>query len=206
MQDDVASPIDLRRMEDAWEWAETAMSKRPWRVDFFEAFARLIKQQSANSNFRVLELGSGPGFLAQHLLKALPTIDYVALDFSAAMHTLARERLGLLASRVQFVERSFREPDWHQGLGVFDVIVTHQAVHELRHKKYASTLHRQARELLTANGSYLMCDHFYGGGGMKHDQLYMSLDEQREALHEGGFTKIEQILCRGGLCLFNASL
>jgi SAM-dependent methyltransferase len=204
MQDDVASPIDLRRMEDAREWAETAMSKRPWRSDFFEAFALLINQQATSTSCRILELGSGPGFLAQHLLQALPTIDYVALDFSAAMHTLARERLGLLADRVQFVERSFRDSAWHQDLGPFDFIVTHQTVHELRHKKYASALHSQARELLSANGSYLMCDHFYGEGGMKDDQLYMSLDEQREALRQAGFAKVEQILCRGGLCLYEA--
>jgi SAM-dependent methyltransferase len=204
MQGDVASPIDLRRMEDAREWAETAMSKRPWRIDFFDAFALLIKQQASNTGCRILELGSGPGFLAQHLLRALPMIDYVALDFSAAMHMLAFERLGSLAARVRFVERSFRDSDWHRDLGNFDVIVTHQAVHELRHKKYASTLHSQARELLTANGSYLMCDHFFGEGGMKNGQLYMSLDEQREALRQAGFTKVEQILCHGGLCLYEA--
>ena len=106
MQDDVASPIDLRRMEDAREWAETATQKRPWRSEFFQAFAHLIEQQSSGKECRVLELGSGPGFLAQHLLQALPNIDYAALDFSEAMHTLARERLGEASSRVQFIKRA----------------------------------------------------------------------------------------------------
>ena len=103
---DVPSPIDLRRMADARPWAETALARRPVRPEFFEAFAREIGRDGA----RVLELGSGPGFLAAHLLRAWPGLDYVALDFSPAMHELAAERLGERAARVRFVERSFREP------------------------------------------------------------------------------------------------
>jgi len=32
--EDVPSPIDLRSMHDAREWAASAMIKRPWREDF----------------------------------------------------------------------------------------------------------------------------------------------------------------------------
>jgi len=64
------------------------MAKRPWRVEFFEAFAAAIAQAAQGRFVRILELGSGPGFLAEHLLKALPSIEYVALDFSPAMQSL----------------------------------------------------------------------------------------------------------------------
>ena len=120
---DVPSPIDLRSMKDARPWAEAALGKRPVRPEFFDMFARLIGVDGA----RVLELGSGPGFLADHLLRAWPGLRYVALDFSPAMHQLAAERLGERAARVAFIERSFREPAWSDGLGPFDFIVTHQA-------------------------------------------------------------------------------
>lgn len=106
---DVPSPIDLRRMEDAVQWADSAMSKRPWRVEFFSAFSTIIGNQSFGSACRVLELGSGPGFLAEHLLRGQAAVDYVALDFSKAMQELAARRLGALAGRVQFIHRSFRE-------------------------------------------------------------------------------------------------
>lgn len=43
MLNDVPSPIDLRLMSDAREWEETAMAKRPWRSDFFAAFAAAIR-------------------------------------------------------------------------------------------------------------------------------------------------------------------
>lgn len=151
MFEDVPSPIDLRLMSDASEWEATAMSKRPWRTEFFAEFAAALKAAPVPVG-RILELGSGPGFLAQQLLTALPSISYVALDFSPAMHQLARERLGSLSARVQFVERSFREPTWRENLGSFEAIVTMQAVHELRHKRHARELHARARDLLAPGG------------------------------------------------------
>ena len=69
------------------------------------------------------------------------------------MRELARQRLGDLATCVQFVERSLREASWGEGLGKFDFVVTNQAVHELRHKRYASVLHSQVRQLLNPAGN-----------------------------------------------------
>jgi SAM-dependent methyltransferase len=204
MHMDVPSPIDLCQMEEARLWADSALVKRPWRTEFFAAFASAIAPEGAGKACRVLELGSGPGFLAAHLLNALPAMTYVALDFSNAMHELASERLVSFAHRVQFVERSFREPNWSQGLGWFQYVVTNQAIHELRHKRHAPTLHAQAREVLVAGGSYLVCDHFVGEGGMSNDQLYMTVAEQMTALRVAGFTGIEQLLLKGGMVLHRA--
>jgi SAM-dependent methyltransferase len=204
MLDDVPSPIDLRVMSDARDWESTALSKRPWRPEFFSEFAKAI-QDLSHPELKVLELGSGPGFLAEHLLNALPSISYVALDFSSSMHKLATDRLGSLAKRVQFVERSFKEPEWSQNLGLYQAIVTNQAVHELRHKRYARDLHAGAKQLLIPGGVYLVCDHFFGEGGMNNDQLYMTVAEQYEALLSAGFSRVEQRLLKGGLVLHHAT-
>jgi SAM-dependent methyltransferase len=203
MLEDVPSPIDLRLPTDARAWEASAMSKRPWRVEFFAVFASALAE-SPVSVHRVLELGSGPGFLAEHLLRELSDISYVALDFSASMHDLAVKRLGPHASRVQFVERSFRDPSWVIGLGHFDAVVTNQAVHELRHKRHASSLHGRVKSILVPGGPYLVCDHFAGVGGMKNEQLYMSVAEQRSALVGAGFTTV-QLLLKGGLVLHYAT-
>ena len=205
MRADVPSPIDLRRLEDAREWADEVMVKRPWRVEFFQVFALAIQHTAARQPVRVLELGSGPGFLAEHLLKTLPNIEYVALDFSPAMHELAAQRLGALAERVKFVERSFLDELWGHGLGEFDVVVTLQAVHELRHKSRAPKLHSQVKQLLSPGGSYLVCDHFAGEGGMSNDQLFMSVAEQQEAIRFGGFQNIRQLHAKGSLVLHHAT-
>ncbi|WOB08232.1 class I SAM-dependent methyltransferase [Piscinibacter gummiphilus] len=201
--DDVPVTVDFREAAHAQQWTEAAMVVRPWRADFFSAFAEMIAAH-AGSPCRVLELGSGPGFLAERLLAVRADLDYVALDFSVPMQVMARERLAAHAGRVDFLVRDLRDPQWGDGLGEFHFIVTHQAVHELRHKRYASGLHAQARERLLPGGSYLVCDHFFGEGGMTNDRLYMTVDEQREALRAAGFTDIEQLLLKGGLVLHQA--
>jgi SAM-dependent methyltransferase len=194
--DDVVSPIDLRSPVDAAEWERTAMEKRPWRADMF---ARIAEQLAGRT--RVLELGSGPGFLAAHLLGRLE-LDYVALDVSAAMHELARARLGAAAARVTFVERDFLDPSWPNGLGAFDAVVTMQAVHELRHKSRAAALHAQVRGLVP-RGVYLVCDHVLGE--LTNESLYMTEAEQLAALRAAGFADVTLVARVHGLALFAAT-
>lgn len=203
MPTDIPSPIDLRTLRDALAWEASALQKRPWRAEFFARFQQAIADRPTGAR-RILELGSGPGFLAERLLPAFPEAAYVALDFSPAMHQLAARRLAPWLSRVTFVERSFRDAAWSRDLGVFNWVVTHQAVHELRHKRYAAGLHAQARALLAEGGCYLVCDHFAGEGGMADGNLYMSVQEQRAALHTAGFESVNLLLEQGGLVLFQA--
>ena len=179
------------------------MSKRPWRVEFFAQFASELAAMPLKIQ-RVLELGSGPGFLAEHLLRSLGHVEYVLLDFSASMHDLAKARLGELGSRATFIERSFKEENWAAGLGSFECVVTNQAVHELRHKCYAEALHRHVRKVLVPGGAYLVCDHFAGEGGMNNEALYMSVAEQRQALLASGFESVHQVMAKGGLVLHHA--
>src|ERR1700730_11415277 len=201
---DVPSPIDLRLMSDALEWERTAMEKRPCRMEFFTTFAEELRQLKPPVS-RVLELGSGPGSLPCYLLKALPNVHMVLIDFSAAMHELAKQRLGPLVNRAEFVEGSFKDSLWSGRLTQFDAVVTHQAVHELRHKRYALDLHKQVKAVLRPGSSYLVCDHFLGPGGMSNDQLYMTVTEQKAAIECAGYLSVRQILMKGGLVLHHAN-
>lgn len=206
---DVASPIDLRQMSDAKAWADTALQKRPARTDFFNAFATAIATQHTNP--RILELGSGPGFLAQHILECITVDEYGALDFSEAMHQLAQERLNSHRHKVQFIERSFKENHWTAGLGKFDVVITMQAVHELRHKRYTVNLFKQVQQLLRPGGVFLVCDHYagmdaHGISGMQNNQLYMSIDEHFAALQHAGFSDIRQLMVLQGMVLHQAKI
>lgn len=200
-QVEVPSPIDLRRPDHAAQWAAAALAKRPQREQVFTAFANELTNTNAR---RVLELGSGPGFLAQRVLESEPGIELTLLDFSAAMHDLARARLGALAERVKFVVADFREPAFADGLGLYDAVITNQAVHELRHKTRAAGLHARVKSLLVSGGSYLACDHFVGDEGMQNNELYMTGQEQRDALHAAGFGHIDVLLTSGSLQLLRA--
>lgn len=201
---DVPSPIDLRKMDDAREWTDKAMERRPYREEFFQTIAQELGLLNSHG-LTVLELGSGPGFLALRILETLHTVAYVALDFSSSMHVLAKDRLGALAGRVQFLELDFKGSDWSVGLPTLDAVVSVQAVHELRHKRHAPSLYRAVRSLLRTKGAFLMCDHFIGAGGVTDARLNMTPEEHEGALRAGGFVRVDEIKRKGSLVLFRAS-
>jgi len=202
---DVPSPIDLRAMRDAAQWADEVSAKRPCRPKFFEVFARELGALPQGVG-TLLELGSGPGFLAQFLLAHITSSRYIALDFSEAMHVLARERLGSAATVVEFVTRDFREPDWADGLPPASAVVTLQAVHELRHKRRAAAFYSQVASVLKPGGLFLMCDHYCGIGAMANDALYMSEAEHVAALASSGLKGVACIHKEGGMVLYRAEL
>lgn len=199
---DVPSPIDLTDMKDAREWERTAM-QRPFREDFFAAITAEISARH-NPGLQVLELGSGPGFLAEYALSGIHDITYTMLDYSAAMHELARLRLsGISGNTIHYLERSFKANSWSDGINQVDVVATIQAVHELRHKRYAPDLFMQVHQILNPGGVLLFCDHYYGDDGLSNDQLYMSRTEQQQALENAGFT-VSEMLVKGGRALYKA--
>ncbi|EPF88207.1 hypothetical protein GCM10025882_27200 [Acinetobacter gyllenbergii] len=204
---DVVSPIDLRNFTDALEWQETANVKRPWRKDFFEYYANLIRQQ-VSEQYQVLELGSGPGFLAQHLLSQLTNIEYTAFDFSEVMHQLAQEKLNAAErAHATYIVGNFKAADWQNIFSQkYDLIIIHQALHELRHKCYATDFHRIVKTLLKPQGHYLVCDHLCAAHAMQNDQLYMTKQEHLDALEQASFTQIKMPLEIEGLCLFEMTL
>ena len=203
MPEDVPTPIDFLTLEDAREWERAALRVRPWRTEFFEMFASEISIHKPRVT-KVLELGSGPGFLAEHVLNLMPELSYVALDFSAAMHELARARLASHVGNVEFVERSFKADGWTDGLEDFHCVVTNQAVHELRHKNYAAALHAEVLKVLSPGGLYLMCDHFAGDDAMTNTELYMAKEEHRSALQGCGFSALEELKSFDTLVMYRA--
>jgi hypothetical protein len=66
--DDVPSPVDFRDPAQAKAWEATTMARRPYRTQFFGAFVAAICDQFSQS-VSLLELGSGPGHLAEHILR-----------------------------------------------------------------------------------------------------------------------------------------
>ncbi|MCU4336508.1 class I SAM-dependent methyltransferase [Acinetobacter dispersus] len=204
---DVASPIDLRNFADALEWQEKANVKRPWRKNFFEYYTDFIRQH-ISEQYLVLELGSGPGFLAQHLLSQLANIEYTAFDFSEAMHQLAQEKLNTAErARATYLVGSFKEADWQSTFSQkYDFIIIHQALHELRHKCYATDFHKIVKTLLKPKGYYLVCDHLCAAHAMQNDQLYMTKQEHLDALKQAFFTQIKIPLEIEGLCLFEMNM
>ena len=200
---DIPSPIDFSQTEEAQAWAETANVKRPWRTEFFAAIVEELRCLYRKP-ISVLELGSGPGYLAEAVFRALPDVRYTLLDSSLPMQELARARIGSVAG-AQFTAADFRRAGWADDLGSFDAVLSVQVVHELRHKRHAVGLHEVVYRLLRVGSLYLVCDHVLGPGGMTNGELYMTTSEQAAALKAAGFRDVSPLLEKGGLVLHRAT-
>jgi SAM-dependent methyltransferase len=196
--DDVPSSVDFHDPAHARRWTEETVRSRPCRPSFFAAIATALH----GSSLRVLELGAGPGHLARELLVRCEIVDYVALDFSLAMHELARAHLAELANRVTFVARDFRMRDWFTGLGTFDAVVTWQAVHETRHKRHALPLFVGVRPLVRPGGALVYGDHYFEAG--KRAGLFLDRTEQPEVLCAAGFVDVTMLHDEDGMALYRA--
>lgn len=187
--DDVPSPIDLRDEADAHTWVREADLKRPWRTQLRDAFAAQLAAMIPPAH-RVLELGSGPGLLAERILRSCAVERYTLFDFSPPMLAISRERLGANpASR--FVLGDFKQPDWMRELDApFDAVVTMQAVHEIRHKRHVPGVYRQIHGILRPGGRLLVCDHNPLDTSARAAALHATEAEQHAALASAGFVGV----------------
>jgi SAM-dependent methyltransferase len=195
---DIPSREDLQSPEGAAAWVAAADRKRPWRAEFRQHIADRLEGRR-----RILELGSGPGLLAECVLRTCVDVErLVLLDFSVPMLEMCRGRLGE-DPRVQLIEDDFRSPGWVDAApGPFDAVISMQAVHELRHKCRASQLYEQVHHKLVPNGLFLVCDHVPRDASPFQTGLYMTEAEQHRALAGAGFRRVETVRSRAGLLIY----
>ena len=210
MEDEVDVPYgeDFHDEEAAAAWAEAAARKRPWRSMIFDHFVAAVTASNVAVP-RVLELGSGPGFLAEQVLDRCPAVArYTLLDFSEAMVAQSRARLARHEGRTEFVRADFRSGSWSADAGgPFDLVLSLQAVHELRHKRHAPRLYAQIRALLSPVGELLVCDHLPDGAHTpRHRALYLSTTENLAAFAGAGFSDAEVVWCGHEMALYRASI
>ena len=138
---------------------------------------------------RALDLGSGRGDLAAHVLREVPGLRLVTLDFSDTPQAPARSRLASKEGRRTHVVRHLANPGWADGLGRFDAVISHDAVHALLRAHRPSALYAQVRALLLPGAVFLLADRSTGD----HDSAspYLTPDEQREAFDAAGWTSAD---------------
>lgn len=189
---DVPSHHDFFNQAYVKKWAERAVRERPERGFFFDAFVREALK-IPKKEISVLELGSGPGFLAEQLLNRCAISKYYLFDISPFMHDLSRDRLARFSEKTVFYEGDFRKENWSRALPRnFDLAVSIQSVHELRHARHIPRLYGEVYNLLVLGGLFLVCDHVNERrSGPAH---FMTVAEHISTLEEAGFTQVEEVL------------
>lgn len=186
---DVPYSEDLQSPEDAKAWADAADRKRPLRIRIRNAIVERLSALPPGA--RVLELGSGPGFLAEQVLSRCTHIaNYTMLDFSQPMLDMSRARVQRFASAT-LVLGDFRSNEWMRNVApAYDAVVSMQAVHEVRHKRHVPRLYQQVHTLLASNGVFLIADRVPEDDSVRSAALFMTAHEQVKALDEAGFVDV----------------
>ena len=197
---DVPYSEDLQSPAGAKAWAEAADRKRPRRVHIRNYIVDRLTTLAPGS--RVLELGSGPGFLAEQVLSHCAHLaNYTLFDFSEPMLEMSRERVGHL-STTTFLLGNFRSPAWtRQVKGPYHAVVSMQAVHEVRHKRRVPRLYREIHSVLAPAGVFLIADRVPEDDSPRSAALFMTEQEQVQALADAGFTDIRVVTSGDALVL-----
>ena len=118
---------------------------------------------------RIVELGIGPGYLAAHLLEALPGIRYQGIDFSRPMLDIAARRLGPHAGRVVFTQADLlADPWWQDAAGPADAVVSTWALHDLGAPAHVEHVYAGCAKALGGRGLLLNGD-FIKPDGTTHE-------------------------------------
>jgi SAM-dependent methyltransferase len=170
--------------------------------EVFAAEAVRIKKGALS----VFELGCGPGFLAEALLQNCEIARYTLLDFSPRMLELSRGRLAKFQDRTVFIQADFKKADWAAGIRAgFDLIVSLQAVHELRHASRIPKLYAQLHSLLLPGGTILICDHVNSSSPSGHRAAhFMRVEEHLSTFKRVGFINAREICPAADLSLMAA--
>jgi SAM-dependent methyltransferase len=196
---DFLDPLYVKR------WIADVQRYRPERQRLFKAFAA----EAANINeqtIAVLEVGCGPGLLAEALLQNRKISRYALLDFSPHMLDLSRDRLNAFQGRTMFFQRDFKKKGWSTGIPAgFDLIVSLQAVHELRHASRIPRLYTELHALMAPGGTLLICDHVNSRSRAgRQSAHFMTVEEHLAAFKNAGFVAPREICAAADLSLMAA--
>ena len=82
--------------------------------------------------------------------------------------------------------RHLADPGWADGLGRFDAVISHDAVHTLLRAHRPAALYAQVRSMLLPGAIFLLSDRSAGDHGGASP--YLTPDEQHEAFDAAGWT------------------
>jgi SAM-dependent methyltransferase len=187
------------------KWSDSIGRYRPERKRLFKVFAAEVTRIEKDP-LSVLELGCGPGFLAEALLQNCAISRYTLVDFSPHMLELSRNRLAVFKDRTDFIRRNFKKKNWTMALATdLDVVVSLQAVHELRHASRIPKLYAQLYNLLVPGGSVLICDHVNSPLPSYHRAAhFMTVEEHLSTFEKVGFVRAREICTAADLSLMTA--
>ena len=143
----------------------------------------------------VVELGTGPGYMARHILERNDSLTYEALDFSEVFFDVARETIGDLVHRVTFTNADLMQQTWPKKLSKQpDAIISTWALHDLGGREPVADVYARCYETLPeggvlVNGDFIKPD----GTTWDYEPGRFEIDLHLDFLRKAGFTDPKSI-------------
>jgi len=157
MSEIIGAHHEFHDQEFVQGWADRFMPTSK-RLELFNLILSELKSQVPPDGC-VVELGVGPGYLADHLLRQMPEIQYCGVDFSGPMLEIAGERLRLHSARVAYIQGDLIKDNWWTDIATsINAIVSTWSLHDLGSQENVEVVYKSCAQLLQDGGTFLNGD------------------------------------------------
>lgn len=173
----------------AADWANRFIPT-PEREQLFATMIDRLIQEDLPAR-HIVELGIGPGYLAERVLRSLPDVTYEGVDFSTAMMGLAQKRLAPWADRVRFTQADLLDESWIERVErPVGAVISTWALHDLGGQAQTAQVYRACARLLPPGGLLLNGDFVKPEGAeLPFEPGRFLVDQHLAYLAEAGFQR-----------------
>lgn len=149
---------DLESQQDIVQWVAELNEDRPERSQIMQHIAKQLTALPF-SPLQGIELGFGPGHLAEQLLAKIPRLRYTGIDSSELLFGYAQDRLAAFGSRATLIKADLNQNRWLELLpDPVQAIVSMQSLHDLGGETQVNRIYALANSLLAPGGLFLNAD------------------------------------------------
>lgn len=190
---------DLRTLEDVSAWIVSLQTRWPERTEVIRHISDQLKALPFPAP-HIVELGLGPGVLAEKLLRDLPQLSYTGIDSSELLLTFAQTQLAAFGNRASLIRADLNDEVWLAQLGgEIQAIVSLQALHDLGDESHINRIYELAKNLLVPGGLMLNADLIVPDNQAAPDHPgRLSIARHLELLQKHGYERVACTLEQGG--------
>jgi cyclopropane fatty-acyl-phospholipid synthase-like methyltransferase len=168
-------------------WASRFVPTAP-RLQLFDMILAEV-EKLGKPDAHVVELGTGPGYMARHILERNDHISFEALDFSDVFFDVARETIADLCHRVTFTNADLMDQSWPRKLTRQpDAIISTWALHDLGGQQPVADVYARSFETLPSGGLLVNGDFIKPDGtDWDYEPGRFEIDRHLDFLRAAGF-------------------
>ncbi|MDH3650287.1 MAG: class I SAM-dependent methyltransferase [Saprospiraceae bacterium] len=187
----IGAAHDFHDQVYARDWARRYTDHRHRNV-LFQDIVTLLSDNIQPGD-KVLELGIGPGLLTGYILNSMPDIEYLGLDFSQEMLTLAEARLNNFGPRFRTVQADLTDDQFFATVGLkVAAVVTCWTLHDLGTSDAIRKVYSACRKIL--QGCLINAD-FIKPAGTSYDYEHgrIGIKEHLGMLRDLGYINVSMV-------------